>query len=423
MRAKSRAVFAIVAAVFAFAAVGASSASAAEWFVNGKALSGSSKVAEKVKMEESIVLSVPNAGIAITCTGANLYSTSEIVAKSTIKLGSLRLTGCKTTTPASGCEIADSELDTAALEAPLTEGTSPEDKAVFKPKTGTTIANLQFSEKVTCAFGGLWALKGSFTLALPKGQEELVEQTFAGIGTKESPSGLSLFGQPAYLTGKFKASLTSAGKWSYKGTEEKKEKEKEKEPEAGTWYVAGKALASSAKVAEKIKMEESFVLSVPSAGFAFKCTGANLYTTSEIVAKSTIKLGSLRLNGCNTIEPASGCNLEEPNAEIATAALEGTVTKGTSPEDKVVFKPKTGTIIANIQLSEKNTCAYNGLWALKGSFTMSMPNGQEELVEQAFAGLGSTESPSGLTFFGSDPAYLSGKFKASLTSSEKWSSH
>ena len=57
-------------------------------------------------------------------------------------------------------------------------------------------------------------LKGTFTFAMPKGQEELAEQVFAGLGTSESPSALTLGGQKAYLTGRLAAKLTSAAKWS-----------------------------------------------------------------------------------------------------------------------------------------------------------------------------------------------------------------
>jgi hypothetical protein len=49
---------------------------------------------------------------------------------------------------------------------------------------------------------------------MPKGQEELAEQPFAGLGTKESPKGFTIGGQTAYITGKFAAKLTTGAKWS-----------------------------------------------------------------------------------------------------------------------------------------------------------------------------------------------------------------
>ncbi len=49
--------------------VTSASASAAEWHLNGKVLTGSEKLSETVKVEESIVLSVPSLPAAVECTG------------------------------------------------------------------------------------------------------------------------------------------------------------------------------------------------------------------------------------------------------------------------------------------------------------------------------------------------------------------
>ena len=176
-------------------------------------------------------------------------------------------------------------------------------------------------------------VKGTFTLAVPKGQEELAEQVFAGLGTGESPSALTVGGQKAYLTGKLAAKLTAGSKWSLQGTE--KEKEEEKKAEPGTWYEGGKALSGSSKLAEATKVEENVKLSSPALGLVITCTGVKL-GSSEIVSPSSLKSKGMELEGCKTTTPATGCEIAEP--EIYFSALEGAVKKSASPEDRITFK-------------------------------------------------------------------------------------
>ena len=409
---------ATLVAVLALCAIAAASASAVQWNVAGKALTGSSKLAEATKAEENIVLSVPAAELAITCTGGVKLKAGEIVSPSALKAEDVKLEGCKTTTPAKGCEIESTTIFFINVEGAVEKGTSPEDKIKFKPKTGTQLGEFNFNEGDTCALLGFGVMKGTFTLGMPKGQEELAEQPFAGLGTKESPKGFTIGGQTAYITGKFAAKLTAGSKWSYSGTEEKKEEEKKSEP--ATWYSGGKALTGSSKLAEATKAEENIVLSVPAAELAITCSGGVKLKASEIVAPSALKAEGIKLEGCKTTTPATGCEIEGPT--IPFFGVEGAVEKGTSPEDRIKFKPKTGTVLGEFNFSETDRCAFQGFGVMKGTFTLGMPKGQEELAEQPFAGLGTKESPKGFTI-GGQTAYITGKFAAKLTTGAKWSAH
>ena len=81
---------------------------------------------------------------------------------------------------------------------------------------------------------GFGVMKGTFTLGMPKGQEELAEQPFAGLGTKESPKGFTIGGQTAYITGKFAAKLTAARNGATPALKKKKKKKKNQNQRPGT---------------------------------------------------------------------------------------------------------------------------------------------------------------------------------------------
>ncbi len=210
--------------VFALTAVGAGSASAAQWYVNGKKLTKnghSQNLAEVVKIEENIVISVPATKLAITCKEAKITGESRISGIASMQIEFLSLIRCQTTEPASGCELEERTNKGDYFEAsPQMEGIAPEDKLIIAPKTNEDLMEFFFEEEDKCeqAEHALQALlKGQMTLSMPKGREEAIEQTFVGQGTKESPSEMTMLSKehPAYLTGKFKLKLTSGAKWSF----------------------------------------------------------------------------------------------------------------------------------------------------------------------------------------------------------------
>jgi hypothetical protein len=217
MKSMHRRMLVVAVAVLALGITSAS-ASAAEWHVGGKALTGSSALATTTKVEESITLSLLEGAAQISCTSATLEEgprkgSLAIIAPSSLEIGgSLILGGCKMTAP-STCS-SQKTIITEPLLGAMSTGTAPEDKFALKGKSGKSMVTLTITGTM-CVLAGEDSITGSFTLIAPSGQTELAEQTFVGQGSKEKPAGASLFGQPAYLSGKFKLKLASGGLWSF----------------------------------------------------------------------------------------------------------------------------------------------------------------------------------------------------------------
>jgi hypothetical protein len=214
---------AIVAAALALCALTAASASAAQWYAGGKAVTGSEALAAKIKVEEPIVLSVPAAKLTIKCTGLQFGETiqAKIKKPTILEIEFLWYQGCKTIEPASGCELEERQAgfkgDDLEGEA-STAAKSPEDElALARRGSSGFLAEFFFSEEDKCAVlshAFQQFMEGHVTFTMPKGQEEAVEQTFVAQGTKESPNGLTFLKDPANLTGKFKLKLASGKAWS-----------------------------------------------------------------------------------------------------------------------------------------------------------------------------------------------------------------
>ncbi len=215
----------IVALALSVTAVG--SASAAQWYVNGKKLTKyhnitTGNLAGTVKVEENLVISVPAVKLTIACKEAKVSGESRIQGISYMTVEFLTLSRCETTEPATGCELQEESFKGSGLEgAAAAEGTAPEDKLVIAPKVSEVLTTFWFNEETECksvelAIQGL--LNGQVTFAMPKGREEAVEQTVTGLGNKESPNELTFKlakEYPAFLTGKLKVKLTSGAKWSF----------------------------------------------------------------------------------------------------------------------------------------------------------------------------------------------------------------
>jgi hypothetical protein len=200
----------------ALCAVACASASASEWYVGGKALTGSEKLSTTVKVEQPIVISIPSIGYEFTCTTAS-ESATEITAKTSLKMGLLYLENCKTTKPLD-CELQSPEIPFYKLEAVLTKGASPEDSFKLQPQTkGHELGEIPFGSE--CGLGpATQPIYGAVTLNMTKGQQENTEQTLEGQGAKETPSELKTFsrtGSPTYITGKLKLKLASGKAWSF----------------------------------------------------------------------------------------------------------------------------------------------------------------------------------------------------------------
>jgi hypothetical protein len=208
---------ATLVAVLALCVVASASASAAEWHVGGKGMTGKAELSETAKVTENITFTVPKLGVKVVCTGAGLRGKEKdaILAPDTLEMEELDLTGCSEIEPTT-CTV-QKEIATEPLAGTLStvSGSSSEDKLALKANAGKTVLTFRFNG--TCAESGTQPIgPGGWTLLAPSGQNEAAEQTFTGQGSKESPlGGETMFGDPIYLSGALKLKLASASNWSF----------------------------------------------------------------------------------------------------------------------------------------------------------------------------------------------------------------
>jgi hypothetical protein len=209
-------------AVLALCALAAASASAAELYVGGKALSGTSAFAQTPKVEGSITISDPTDNFKIKCTGVDFENakTSELSAPGSAGFGSVVYQGCEFVERPS-CTIEGKEILEPKLEATFAKGTGTEDTMTirFGTKSGETkFGSFYVDGESKC--GGLAynnvlqfnESKPSLVLTMPTGQSETAEQAVVFPGEKES---IEYYGSKAYVSGSFKLKLTSGAKWSF----------------------------------------------------------------------------------------------------------------------------------------------------------------------------------------------------------------
>jgi hypothetical protein len=209
---------ATLVAVLALCALASASASASQFYVGGKALTGTAALSTSVKVEEPIVISATwgSNHLVVTCRQASLHKGSnEIEAPGTLKTEWGDFASC-TMTGLEECSMG-SEIGFEALKGELSTATSPEDAISFKPTNkNDLLTKLPF--KGECFAVGDTDIVGSLAMKVVKGQEEKTEQEFVGEGT--AGKGLEVVGwgqphPPAYVTGKLKLKLESGSAWSY----------------------------------------------------------------------------------------------------------------------------------------------------------------------------------------------------------------
>jgi hypothetical protein len=207
----------VVAAVAAFSALGAASASA-EWLVGGTVLTGSAALTNQALVDATSTLLVPALGLSIVCGGHFLDGTDPlIIAPDKGFASALTFLGCNTTAPASGCALEEKEqpIATNPILARAFLGTGEEDRVLFSPETKGIFANIKFSEKNTCAFNGIEPVKGSLIAGAPTGRLNLATQPLVGLGSVENHS-LEIGTQPAFLDGgRALLALVSGSTWSF----------------------------------------------------------------------------------------------------------------------------------------------------------------------------------------------------------------
>jgi hypothetical protein len=167
---------------------------------------------------------------------------------------------------------------------------------------------------------------------------------------------------------------------------------------AAAWFVGGEELptGSKAALAATAKVDTAFVLSIPKVSLKIACKGTTFGTQSaEIIGTESGKAKSLTFEGCETIEPATGCAIEGQPQSITTVPLNIAVANFTKkPADRLTLQAQTKSTLAEVTFSEKNTCALTGSEPLKGTVTFGVPKGQEASTQQVIEGLGSMENNS-----------------------------
>jgi hypothetical protein len=182
---------------------------------------------------------------------------------------------------------------------------------------------------------------------------------------------------------------------------------------AAEWYVAGSPLTGSAALASNTSTSESIVLSF--SGANIRCSGLELKTAS-IAAKTGGQIEHLLLTGCEFTNLS--CRLKSSTIETKQLTMEAAL-GAKSPEDKVLLKPKTETLIAEFKLGEGEKCPWSGsTFKLTGHMTFVVSKGREERVEQEVA-----LRSEGELFASGSEAHLSGTVGLKLASAKNWSFH
>jgi hypothetical protein len=187
------------------------------------------------------------------------------------------------------------------------------------------------------------------------------------------------------------------------------------------WLVGGTVLSGSAVLLPQALVDATSTLLVPAVGLSIVCGGHFLDELDPlIIAPDKTYASSLTFLGCNVTAPASGCALAEKEQSIPTTAIlaRASLLSATSEEDRLLVSPETKGILANIQFSESNTCAFIGTNPLRDSFVVGAPTGRLDLLTQSLIGLGSVENNS-LEFLGGKAFLDGGKVLMRLASDSK----
>jgi hypothetical protein len=215
MKSRWKKIAVAVGAVLMLCAFASASASAAtsQWYVAGKALSGSAALSSTTKTVENVEIGYwfgeeePRHEAQISCSTASVLS-SSILAPGQLKLGNVQLSGCAVTYPTGGkCSVEGGRLGFNPLKAELAKETAG-DGGVLAPETGKKWDGFGFHGCVL--EGPEFQISGTYAFKLPHGQTESVEQEVVF----EKASGLTSFGSNVYITGKLKLKLASGTTWS-----------------------------------------------------------------------------------------------------------------------------------------------------------------------------------------------------------------
>jgi hypothetical protein len=166
-------------------------------------------------------------------------------------------------------------------------------------------------------------------------------------------------------------------------------------PALAEWLVGGTVLSGSAATTPQWLVDTPPLFLVPTLGLSIVCGGHFLdFVDGLVVGPNKISAQHVNFLGCNTTTPPKTCALEEVEETISTGGILGRAFLATGEEDRLLFAPETKGTFADIRFNEANTCAFNSVEPMKGSFTLGMPTGRLNLSTQSLAGLGSVENNS-----------------------------
>jgi hypothetical protein len=193
---------------------------------------------------------------------------------------------------------------------------------------------------------------------------------------------------------------------------------------SASWFVEGEELlaGASAALASLPTVDESLILNTPGKGIKIECKGAIHLTNGRIAPPDLAYVGSIQFLSCSTVSPSpTACKLEPSSTSITTTALLALVTGGPSaPEDRLVYKPETGKLLANIPFKEETACALEGKATLNGQVILKALTLGEKHIVQPIEGLGSTENNSLELGTGNKTFVEKGKTLLELKSAEEW---
>ncbi len=201
-------------AALAVTAMMSASASAAGWFIGGKALASgeTAALASKAVVDEKTLLKVPGLGLRLSCTETHIINgfirgTDVTTIKEVVHLG------CSEIEP-STCKVEPSTVVLELLTMLTITGSGTSDFLQVQPTTGQVIGVLIFTG--TCSFAGEQPLSGKYKLSMPTGQTEEPSQAVVGLGSLEGNNSLEFDKNKAFIEkGKTLLALVSGSKWSF----------------------------------------------------------------------------------------------------------------------------------------------------------------------------------------------------------------
>jgi hypothetical protein len=197
--------------LFSFSAVGAASASAAEWWVGGSLLTGKAELSAKTHVTKHFT--IRSTKLSVECSEVKVKG-GFIGQHNENSIESLIFEGCSVPGEP-GCEV--SPVDTEPLVFPL-EGEKGSIRLNFIPTTGTKFGVVTIKTKGTCGMTGSFKLtsgaKKGMICNYPGVETEHVEHEL--VFNESSGSEIEINGEKAMFNGEVFFKLASGKEWSAK---------------------------------------------------------------------------------------------------------------------------------------------------------------------------------------------------------------